>query len=187
MKLKLSSNKLFIQPTNEKGKPRHYGPIPSHHTPPIQSITFNWRVYFGNNTHDNSLYRILYSTHWQYRLTNDWVRSAVLVDVCKTQSFHCKKEQNVQINSDIIYISCGTDAENLTIKAFYYLLIISFSFPVIDFMQLIEQSCCEKKLIVGIRWVNTDLFQSFSTAFPAATTLGIPPENIRASTWPWNA
>ena len=104
------------------------------------------------------------------------------MDVCKTQSFHCKKEQNVQIKLDIKYTSCGTGVENLTIKFFYYLLIISFSFPVIDFMQLIEQSCCEKKLIVGIRWVNTDLFQSFSTAFPAATTLGIPPENIRAST-----
>ena len=105
------------------------------------------------------------------------------MDVYKTQSFHCKKEQNVQIKSDIKCISCGTGAENLTIKAFYCLLmIISFSFPVIDVMELIEQSCCEKKLIVGIRWVNTDLFQSFSTAFPAATTLGIPPENIRAST-----
>ena len=137
--------------------------------------------------YNNSLYRTLYSTHWQYRLTNDWVMSAVLVDVYKTQSFHCKKEQNVQIKLDIKYTSCGADAEILTIKAFYYLLIISLSFPVIDFMQLIGQSCCGKKLIVGIRWVNTDLFQSFSTAFPAATTLGIPPENIRASTWQWTA
>ena len=102
------------------------------------------------------------------------------MDVCKTQSFHCRKEQNVQIKSDI-KTSCGTGVENLTIKAFYYLLTISFSFPVI-FKQSIGQVYCDKKLIVGIRWVNTDLFQSFSTAFPAATTLGIPPENIRAST-----
>ena len=87
----------IYQPTNDKAKPRHYGPIPSHHTHIIQSITFNWLVYLANNTHDNSLYRTLYSTHWQYRLTNDWVMSAVLVDVCKTQSFHCKKEQNVEI------------------------------------------------------------------------------------------
>ena len=77
--------------------------------------------------------------------------SAVLVDVCKTQSFHCKKEQNVQIKLDIKYTSCGADAEILTIKAFYYLLIISFSFPVI-FTQLIEQCYCKRKLIVGIRW-----------------------------------
>ena len=64
--------------------------------------------------------------------------SAVLVDVYKTQSFHCKREQNVQIKLDITYISCGTGAENLTFKAFYYLLITSFPFPVIDFMHLIE-------------------------------------------------
>ena len=108
----LYSTHWIYQPTNDKGKPRHYGPIPSHHTHTTQSITFNWRVYLGNNRHDNSLYRTLYSTHWQCRLTNDWVRSAVLADVCKTQSFHCKKEQNVQIISDITYISCGTDEEN---------------------------------------------------------------------------
>ena len=71
--------------------------------------------------------------------------SAVLVDVYKTQSFHCKKEKNVQITSDITYISCGTDAMNLTIKAFYYLLTISFSFPVI-FKQLIEQVYCDKNI-----------------------------------------
>ena len=57
--------------------------------------------------------------------------SAVLVDVYKTQSFHCKKEQNVQIKSDIKYISCGTDAENLTIKAFftYWSFPFRFSWP----------------------------------------------------------
>ena len=54
--------------------------------------------------------------------------SAVLVDVYKTQSFHCKKEQNVQIKSDIKYISCGTDAENLTIKAFF----TYWSFPFVS-------------------------------------------------------
>ena len=51
--------------------------------------------------------------------------SAVLVDVYKTQSFHCKKEQNVEIKLDIKYTSCGADVEILTIKAFYCLLIIS--------------------------------------------------------------
>ena len=72
--------------------------------------------------------------------------SAVLVDVYKTQSFHCKKEQNVEIKLDIKYTSCGADAEILTIKAFYCLLIISCDLYAINRAGLLWQAinCWDK-------------------------------------------